>query len=80
MFYDFAAAFPSVEHEFMQEVFRALGWPAWLLNFVSVLYANNRCQIVLGGGPDTAASPSAGASGKAALSRRSSLPSRRTCC
>ena len=49
MFYDFAAAFPSVEHDFMMEVFRAMDWPAWLLNFVSVLYANLRCQIVLGG-------------------------------
>ena len=27
LFYDFAAAFPSVEHEVLFEYFSALGWP-----------------------------------------------------
>ena len=49
VFFDFAAAFPSIEHELMFAVFRKLGWPTWLLNFLNVLYAGNFCQIVLGG-------------------------------
>ena len=34
LFYDFAAAFPSVEHEVLFEYFSALGWPSWLRNMV----------------------------------------------
>jgi len=49
LFYDFAAAFPSVEHTLLMEYFKALGWPSWLLRFIGVLYANNHCFISMGG-------------------------------
>ena len=48
IFFDFAAAFPSVEHDFMKAVFRWLCWPPWLLTFIDILYAHNYCHIVLG--------------------------------
>jgi len=48
LFFDFAAAFPSVEHEVMFEYFSALGWPSWLRNMVWNLYTNYSCLIVLG--------------------------------
>ena len=47
--FDFAAAFPSVEHRFLHRVFERIGWPKWLLNFIGVMYCNNSCEIVLGG-------------------------------
>ena len=49
IFFDFAAAFPSVEHALFREFFKSLGWPAWLRNFVGSLYRNNHCFINLGG-------------------------------
>jgi hypothetical protein len=49
VFLDFSAAFPSVEQEMMHEIFRALGWPNWLLRFIVVLYQRNFCYIVLDG-------------------------------
>ena len=49
IFYDFAAAFPSIEQEFFHQFFLKLGWPKWLLNFVHSLYWNNFCCICLGG-------------------------------
>ena len=49
LFFDFAAASPSVEQDFMMRVFEKLGWPRWLLNVVSVLYEFNICVIVMGG-------------------------------
>jgi hypothetical protein len=49
IFSDFAAVFPSVEHDLMKTVFRWLGWPPWLLTFIDILYAHNYCHIVLGG-------------------------------
>ena len=48
-FFDFAAAFPSVEQEMMHKLFESLGWPDWLLRFIHILYQNNWCHIVLGG-------------------------------
>jgi len=48
IFFDFAAAFPSVEHEVMFEYFRPLGWPKWLRHMVWNLYTNYSCLIVLG--------------------------------
>ena len=48
LFYDFAAASPSVEHALLMEYFKALGWPSWLLRFIGVLYANNHCFISMG--------------------------------
>jgi exonuclease III len=49
IFFDFAAAFPSVEHEFLEALFGAQGWPRWLLRFIAILYMHNLCFIVLGG-------------------------------
>ena len=47
--FDFAAAFPSAEHEFLHDLFKHLGWPDCLLNFIKKLYQCNWCHIVLGG-------------------------------
>ena len=30
LFFDFAAAFPSIEHALLHEFFQSLGWPQWL--------------------------------------------------
>ncbi len=49
VFYDFAAAFPSIEHRFFHEFFRHLGCPAWLLNIIYVLYLDNFCYIQMQG-------------------------------
>eukprot|EP00974_Lingulodinium_polyedra_P017458 1691992-Lingulodinium_polyedra.AAC.1 len=49
IFFDFAAAFPSVEQDMMHEIFRARGWPNWLLNFLRCLYHNNHCHMVVAG-------------------------------
>ena len=48
-FFDFAAAFASIEHDFLTEFFKSLGWPKWLLNMVNRLYSRNFCQMVMGG-------------------------------
>ena len=48
-FYDFAAAFPSIEHELLHQFFRSLGWPEWVLRAVVILYLDNFCQICMGG-------------------------------
>ena len=47
-FYDFAAAFPSVEHRLLHEYFKALGWPRWLRNMILNLYQNKYCSIAMG--------------------------------
>ena len=49
VFFDFAAAFPSVERPFLMAVFRSLGWPSLLLNFIEVLYNDNYCEMVIDG-------------------------------
>ena len=49
IFFDFAAAFPSVEQPLLHSMFASLGWPRWLRNFVGCLYHRNRCYIMLGG-------------------------------
>ena len=49
IFYDFAAAFPSVEHQLLHSFFKHLGWPAWLLNMIEILYLGIFCQIAIGG-------------------------------
>ena len=49
VFIDFAAAFPSVEHGFLSEIFKAAGWPDWLISFVDTLYSDNDCSIAIGG-------------------------------
>ena len=47
LFYDFKAAFLSVEHELLHAYFIALGWPTWLCTFVGNLYMNMFCSISL---------------------------------
>ena len=49
LFFDFAAAFPSAEHEMLFAAFRKLRWPAWLVNFVVCLHCRNSRSIALGG-------------------------------
>jgi hypothetical protein len=48
-FFDFAAAFPSIEQVILREFFKSLGWPRWLHNFIQRLYQDNSCTISLGG-------------------------------
>ena len=48
-FFDFAAAFPSIEHDFFQQFFRRLGWPQWLVNIIGIFYQDNFCSICLAG-------------------------------
>ena len=49
IFVDFAAAFPSVDHDFIEDFLASLNWPNWLIGIVRVLYANTRCIIATGG-------------------------------
>ena len=48
IFFDFAAAFPSIEHGCMRRVFEKLRWPPSLLRFIDFLYSANRCKLALG--------------------------------
>ena len=50
IFFDFAAAFPSVCHSFLREVLESVGIPQHILRFIDVLYHDNRCVIAVGGG------------------------------
>ena len=50
LFYDFKAAFPSVEHKLLHSYFEALRWPTWLLWFIQMLYSYNYCFISLRSG------------------------------
>jgi len=38
-----------VDHDFIEDFLASLNWPNWLIGFVRVLYANNRCIIATGG-------------------------------
>ena len=49
IFPDFAAAFPSVDHDFIHEFLESLDWPDWLTRFVKGLYTDNKCCISVGG-------------------------------
>ena len=49
VFFDFRAAFLSVDQTFMKAVLESLGLPAWITRLVSALYRGNRCQIVMAG-------------------------------
>ena len=49
IFYDFAAAFPSVAHGFLLEVLAAIGLPPQILAFISNLYVRNVCSLIVGG-------------------------------
>ena len=48
-FFDFAAAFPSIEHDFFIGFFQHLGWPPCLINIIRILYQDNWCSICLSG-------------------------------
>ena len=50
LFYDFKAAFPSVEHKLLHFYFEALRWHTWLLWFIQMLYSYNYCFISLRSG------------------------------
>ena len=47
LFFDFAAAFLSVEHSFMSDLFASRGWSEGIRRFVHILYQNNYCDISL---------------------------------
>jgi hypothetical protein len=47
--FDFEAAFPSVDHDFIMDVLVSRGWPTWLVNIIRLLYWNNCCCLSLGG-------------------------------
>ena len=48
VFFDFAAAFPSIEHALLFAYFQSLGWPQWLMRMISILYSGNTCDICMG--------------------------------
>ena len=48
LFFDFAVAFPSVEHAVLDAYFTSLGWPPWLRNIIKALYSRNFCYIQMG--------------------------------
>ena len=48
--FDFAAAFPSISHEFMFEVLESVGVPRKLLNLIKAMYDNVRCSFTINGG------------------------------
>ena len=47
--FDFRAAFPSVSHEFLISCLRYLGLPAYVMNFIRIMYNNNWCTIRIQG-------------------------------
>ena len=49
VFFDFAAAFPSLAHEYMLDVLRSLQVPPEVIRFVANLYTGNGCKIAAAG-------------------------------
>ena len=49
VFFDFAAAFPSVGQDFLLEVLTESGIPGPMLHYLRALYHNNRCRMIVGG-------------------------------
>ena len=49
VFFDFAAAFPSLAHDYMLDVLRLLGLPLSFVYFVENLYRGNGCKISVAG-------------------------------
>ena len=47
--FDFEAAFPSIDHDFIFDVIASRGWPQWLIKIIRLLYWNNSCCMSLGG-------------------------------
>lgn len=50
VFFDFAAAFPSIAHEFMKEVLEHIGLPLPVRNLVAALYFGHGCKLAVAGG------------------------------
>ena len=50
VFFDFAAAFPSLSHEYLHAVLEHLGIPASFRHLVKALYEGNGCTIATAGG------------------------------
>ena len=50
IFFDFAAAFPSIAHRFLIETLRAEGLPPHILQYSELIYSNNTCCLSVGGG------------------------------
>ncbi len=48
IFVDFRAAFPSISQGFMHEVLASIGIPPHILHLIQALYANARCELVVG--------------------------------
>ena len=49
IFFDFKAAFPSVLHEFLLGVLQHIGVPQPLMTFITALYQDNHCSLIIGG-------------------------------
>ena len=47
--FDFAAAFPSIDHDYIFDVLTSRGWSEWFIKVLKLLYWNNVCCISLGG-------------------------------
>jgi hypothetical protein len=50
VFFDFAAAFPSLAHEYMLDILESLHLPLEFRRFVSNLYFGNGCKFATAGG------------------------------
>ena len=49
IFFDFKAAFPSVLHEIILGVLQHIGIPQPLMTFITALYQDNHCSLIIGG-------------------------------
>ena len=49
IFLDFAAAFPSIFHQWILFVLGAMGFPDWVMSYFQWLYAGSRAQVVYKG-------------------------------
>jgi hypothetical protein len=50
VFFDFAAAFPSLAHDYMLDVLESLQIPQHIRNFIGNIYVGNGCKIAAAGG------------------------------
>ena len=49
VFFDFAAAFPSISHDYLLEVLVGIGVPPPVMNFIRTLYSKVMCVMVVAG-------------------------------
>ncbi len=47
--FDFRAAFPSLNHQYMLKVLKALGVPRHIHNMIKMMYDDHKCNIIVGG-------------------------------